>query len=247
MTDHLDKIYDLTQNMGSNWKESLDKMGLWNTFFDLYAESGDNKTGNILVAFVVFAYNYKSDMIEFSKDRLDTKRRIMIKFGGLLAMDNKLLHDAAFGLNSTTNRVSGKYVEDQKDWRWPDVISKIELHSRLNALASSNLIPDSDLSKMLKDATVGRKEAQEMWNDLRREYLPLDNALAAEGKPKLTERMIDFTNWESYIRSIKTEKKRQQDEEEAIREKAKEIIKQQKEKEKEAEKKKDDKTKPPKV
>lgn len=245
MTEHLDKIYDLTHDIDSNWKESLDKMGLWNTFFDLYAEAGDNKRGNILVAFVVFAYNYKSDMIEFSKDRLDTKRRIMVKFGGVLAMDDKLLHDAAFGLNSAVNRASGKYVEDQRDWRWPDIISKIEIHSRVNALAASNLLPDSDLSKMLKDATIGRKEAQDMWNDIRREYLPLDNALTLEGKPKLTDRMTDFTNWESYIRSIKNEKKRQQDEEEAVREKAKEIIKQQKEKEKEAEK--SSKAKPQKV
>lgn len=237
MIDNFDRILGLIRNMNADWKDDLDRMGLWDNFYNLYALADDNKKGNILVGFVALAYNYRSDMIEISKDRLETKRRIMIKLGGLTAMDDKLLHDSAYGLNDTVNRVAGWYANDQKDWRWPDIISKIELHSRANALSAASLFPDSEVAKLLKEATLARKEAQEMWNDLRREYLPLDNALAAEGLVKLTDRMtVDFANWESYIRALKTEEKKVKDEEQAIRDKAKEIIKQQKDAEKLADK-----------
>jgi hypothetical protein len=231
MNKVLDKIFELLPLIDSDWKTHLDRLGIWDNVFDLYTEAKDGPEANRLLAFIVLAYHYRSEMIEISKDRLEVKRKIMIRVAGLGFKDSKVLSDAAVGLNSVTNRVAAWFVDEQKDWRWGDIISKIELHSRTNASVSHELEPDSDSAKRLEMATKLRKDADLMWNEIRREFLPLDNALVAEGKPKITENLSskDFTSWEAYVRKIQQEKKRQQQEAEDDAELLKEAKRKQKE------------------
>lgn len=230
----LEKIYELLPEVESDWKTHLDRLGIWQNVFNLYAEAPDGSTANKLLAFVVLAYNYQSEMIELVKDRLEVKRRIMIRVAGLKYTESKILSDAAVGLNTVVNKVAAWHVEEQKDWRWGDIISKIEYHSRVNADVSLELDLDADAAKKLAAATTLRREAATMWDEIRREFLPLDNALTAEGKPKITDniKVSDFTSWEGYIRQKNFEKKRQQQEEENEAEMVKESRRQEKENDK---------------
>jgi hypothetical protein len=227
----LEKIHELLPVVDSDWKPHLDRLGIWGNVFNLYAEAPDGPTANKLLAFIVLAYNYQSEMIELSKDRLEVKRRIMIRVAGLSYTESKILADAAVGLNTVVNKVAAWHVEEQKDWRWGDIISKIEYHSRVNADVSLELDLDSDGAKKLEAATKLRRDAAIMWDEIRREFLPLDNALTAEGKPKITDniKVSDFTSWEGYIRQKNFEKKRLQQEEENTAEMLKESKRQEKE------------------
>lgn len=230
----LEKIYELLSSIDTDWKIHLDRLGIWDNVFDLYTEAKDGPEANRLLAFIALAYHYRSEMIELSKDRLEVKRKIMIRVAGLGFKDSKVLSDAAAGLNSVTNRVAAWFVDEQKDWRWGDIISKIELHSRTNAAISHELEPDSDSAKRLEMATKLRKDADLMWNEIRREFLPLDNAMVSEGKSKITDNLStkDFTSWEAYVRKISQKKKRQQEEAQADADLLKEAKRQQKENDK---------------
>lgn len=230
----LEKIYELLPTMDSDWKTHLDRLGIWDRVSILYSEANNGPEANRLLAFIVLAYHYRSDMIEIAKDRLEVKRKIMIRVAGLGFKDSKILSDAAVGLSAVSNKVSAWFVDEQKDWRWGDIISKIELHSRTIASISHELEPDDSSIKRLDGSTKLRKDADAMWNEIRREFLPLDNALTAEGKPKITDTLSvkDFTSWESYVRKISQEKKRIQQQEEDDAELLKEAKRQQKENDK---------------
>lgn len=227
----LEKIHELLPVIDSDWKTHLDRLGIWGNVFNLYAEAPDGPTANKLLAFIVLAYNYQSEMIELSKDRLEVKRRIMIRVAGLTFTESKILADAAAGLNQVVNKIAAWHVEEQKDWRWGDIITKIELHSRVMADISHQLDVDSDSAKNLEAATKLRKDAAIMWEEIRREFLPLDNALAAEGKQKITDniKVSDFTSWEGYIRQKNFEKKRLEQEAELAAEMIRESKRQEKE------------------
>lgn len=230
----LEKIYELLSEVDSDWKTHLDRLGIWNNVYPLYTQAKNGPEANKALAFIVLAYHYKSEMIEIARDRLEVKRKIIIRVAGLAYKESKLLSDAAIGLSPVINSVAAWFVDEQKDWRWGDIISKIELHSRTQAANSNELEPTVESAKRLKEATILRKEADVMWNEIRREFLPLDNALVSEGKSKITENLStkDFTSWEGYVRGIQQEKKRLQEIEENNAEMVKESKRQAKEDEK---------------
>jgi hypothetical protein len=200
----LDKILTLKRHPEDNWSEELDKVNIWHMVQPLYKEIEDRRTANIILAFIVLAYDASSDYLQITKDRLMDKRSIMMRLAGESCFDKEIFLQAVLGddggpIDSTIEW----YIDQQKDWRWQTIVTGIEFHSRAQALSkgADSLKDMHSAGSTLNVAEERREKADRYLDNIRTEFADLDTALEKEDRVKVSERLSnDPTVWEMFIK-----------------------------------------------
>lgn len=207
MSKVLALIEKLSQQLDSNWEEELSAINIWEDFAPLYHKfSADRYKANVILAFLVFAYDRESKRIDLHMDRMQSKSKILCALAGLSAMADADYTDAAVGLASPYNELIEFYINYQKDRRWRDIVSNYDYHSKASAMASIASGPKEMeyVGKMLKQASILRNDADQLVAQLEQENVVLDAALKKENRVKLSDRRgEDFMSHEVYMRGIK--------------------------------------------
>lgn len=206
----LQKIESLRKNMESDWQPDLEKLNVWNDVDEFYYEilkDNERWVANTIFAFVVLAYHATSEWLQISGDRLENKKKIMKSLVGISWQTNPALVDAVLG--DSTENTHGRidkliewFINDQKDWRWSEIISNKEFYSKANILAQgANSIKDmKEAGQMKESARLLNEKADQYLDAIRKEYVDLDSALKKEGKVMITERLAnDKSSWELFI------------------------------------------------
>lgn len=206
----LQKIELLRKDMEADWTSELDKLNIWNDVDEFYYEilkDNERWVANTIFAFVVLAYHASSDWLQITGDRLENKKKIMKSLVGISWQTNPVLVDAVLG--DSTENTHGRidkliewFINDQKDWRWSEVISNKEFYSKANILAQgANSIKDmKEAGQMKREATELNLKADGFLDAIRKEYVDLDSALKKEGRVMITERLAnDKSSWELFI------------------------------------------------
>lgn len=212
------KVYDFIRanlkKLEKSWTEELEALNIWDDVSDLYCISTDIKNGsfipeyqaNTILAFIVMAYDNRSEFLEPHKDRYDNKVKILTRLAGPAALNNSIFNNLVYSLHDDCNKVINWYIDYQRDWRWKDVLVSREYAAKTMARVMNGEI---DAGKMLNESREMNTEADRMLDILRTEFLNLDTALDKEQKPKITDfASINFMSHEAFIRN--REKKREQ-------------------------------------
>lgn len=208
----LQKIEKLRKDMEADWRPELEKLNVWNDvdefYYSVMGGSEDKRwIANTIFAFVVLAYHASSEWLQITGDRLDNKRKIMKSLVGISWQTNPVLVDAVMG-DSTENthgpidKLIEWFINDQKDWRWSEIISNKEFYSKANVLTQgANSIKDmKEAGQMKALATELNLKADGFLDAIRKEYVDLDSALKKEGKVMITDRLAnDKSSWELFI------------------------------------------------
>lgn len=208
----LQKIEVLRKDMEANWTAELERLNVWNDvdefYYDIMHGNEDQRwVANTIFAFVVLAYHASSDWLQITGDRLENKKKIMKSLAGISWQTNVVLVDAVLGDSTDNNhgridKLIEWFINDQKDWRWSEIISNKEFYSKANILAQgANSIKDMKEAGQMKDsARLLNEKADQYLDAIRKEYVDLDSALKKEGKVMITERLAnDKSSWELFI------------------------------------------------
>lgn len=204
------KIEKLKSNMESDWTEELDKLNLWMDLEEFYIEvmrEHEQWVANTILAFIVLSYDASSEYLQITGDRLDNKKNIMKRLAGPSYQTNPILVEAILG--DSTEQERGKidkviewYVDRQRDWRWKEIVSDTEFHSRALSLAQGAVsIKEMKEAGVMKElASSLRLKADGLLDAIRKEYVDLDSQLKKEDKMMITDRLAnDHSSWELFI------------------------------------------------
>lgn len=206
MNSLLEFIEDNKKNIDKCWEKKLISANVFEEQVDeLYACMRSKYEANVILSFIVFAYDHRSEWIEIHKDRFENKKKIMLSIAGISAMTNEKFKAAVERTDAAINKVIDWYIDFQKDWRWTTIVACFEYHSEVMQMKPSSnakLAKETlDIGKCIDEAIKRRREGNKLWEEIKKEFVNLDSALDKEGVKKITER-IDFMSHEQFISKI---------------------------------------------
>lgn len=216
-----------------NHLQDLKDTDLYSTFKDLYKLDTTNKEANLLVSFLIFAYDPDSLRLNIRKDRYENKQEILKSLG--LDIESELISDIARNENeSFTNSVT-LYLEKLTDWRWPTIYSLLDYHSsmirftnqktetekkydKISKDGESKLTISKDIdmetiskiniqkSELLKKAISAREDADKLLEEIRKAFMPTDTVTAQDFGFTFTEtakKIVNIYSWREFIKTHK--------------------------------------------
>lgn len=195
----------LRKRLDDDWTADLDELNIWHELIEFYSyisALSSRRDANAILAFIVCAYDASSSYLEPSLDRLQVKRSIMKRMAGEKWEEKSWFLNAVLGdEKGVLDRTVEWYINRQKDWRWSDWIANTEYHARAVALSQGTTIEEmKDSDVMLTKANSRRLSADATLEEIRRDFMDIDESLKQEGKQKLTDRLSnDSSSWELFI------------------------------------------------
>ena len=220
----LNRIIELKRHPEDDWQDDLERLNIKEDLAYFYGMMPDRQIANCILTFIVFAYSADSDYIEPTTDRLENKRNIMKRVAGDGWENKENLLEAVVGdEGGVIDNTIEWYLNRQKDWRWNTIISGWEFHAKAQSLQStaSDVKSMNEAASMLNIADARREKSDNLWDQIKREFMDIDSALAAEKKDKLTDRLKkDDSTWELWVKMKKIRKARIEAMEKAEKEEA---------------------------
>lgn len=208
----LEFMYANRHNLEADWTEDLEQMNIWDDvsfIYDAPLVKGDNRIGNTILCFTVFAYNNKSRFLEPHKNRWENKKRIIVTLAGLSALTTMIYPKVIDNSHKESFELSTWYIKHQKDWRWETIIGNIEFHSMAIKMSTAGAIDAQEavqIGKMLDASKKLRADADEMMDELQTEFMNLDTAMDKEHREKVTDVNVNFMSYEAYLDTLKKSK-----------------------------------------
>lgn len=208
-TRALIKILELKRTLDTDWSDDLEKVNIWSSemkymhSFIRFEREQERSMANAILAFIVLAYDASSEFIEPMKDRIENKRSIMKRIAGADALTKEMYIEAVLGDDGgPIDMAINWYIENQKDWRWGEIIDGMETHSKGLLLNRSASTPGEmkEMAPVRLAGEASRLKSDKYLEEIRQEYNDLDTALEKENKPKLTDRLSnDYLSYELHV------------------------------------------------
>jgi hypothetical protein len=195
----------LRKRLDDDWTADLDELNIWHELIEFYSyieALSSKRDANIVLCFIVFAYDASSTFIEPLLDRIQVKRSIIKRLAGEGWEKKPLYLNSVLGdERGIIDRTVEWYINRQKDWRWSDWIANTEYHARATALSQGTTIDEmKDSDVMLAKGNSRRMAAAVILEEMRQDFMDIDESLKQEGKQKLTDRLQnDSSSWELFI------------------------------------------------
>lgn len=214
-----------------NWLPALEEINLHIIFRPIYKEKFDFATPNRIVAFIILSYDNDSSWIDTRKDRLVNKISIL---EGIDANPNdKIFKDIINYENDKVQEVILKYLINQTDSRWQEIISlldysnkmilycnkKVEEKNQVDVKYSEEGKPTNvyeyldpiEVSKINKEkgdllmkAIEARKTAEELLKQLENDFQKVDHATQVDFNFTFSDvKKYDVLSWEQRVRKRK--------------------------------------------
>lgn len=228
MSNLLQLITKLKDNLSSNWHEELDKINVLDNVMPLYKQKWKMEQSNRILAFIVFAYDKDSGYIDIHKNRDENKIKIIEHLGG--DIKNIVIQKVVKRQHAVANDIIAWLMEYMRDWKWDTVITLFEYHAEMMRLASKQTddefkekfdmeegqeeIVTTDISiekivstnikkkQLIQEGINARRDGEAMLKEIKREWMAVDFALKHEGLGVITD-ANKIESWEHYISSIR--------------------------------------------
>lgn len=225
-------IHSLRKDTAVDWTEGLYKFNIEPDISPIYDSGLAIKTKNILFAYIILAYDNKSEWMEVHKDRYQTKLKILKRLGA--DTSDKYWIDVAGGKDPITQRVVTWFTLSQRDYRWDSIRACFDYHSEMMLFAGTQndddisyetfetdaegkkqpvtITEDVDLDKQIannikkadciKAGIAMRQQGEEMLKEIQRDFVNIDTGLHKEGVTRLTE-VVDILKWETFVKGLR--------------------------------------------
>ena len=225
----------ISKSPDNNYTDTLKEYNLYNTFQDIYSLNLNLEQLNLLVAFIIFAYDPDSLRLDIRKDRFDNKVDIMLSLN--IDTNEEIIQPILTNENETFNHCVLNYLEKLTNWRWPTIFSLLDYHSSMIRFANQKTESEKRFDKVTKDGEVkeviqefdieaiskvniqksdifkraieARQKADELLDDIRKEFMPTDTVVQQDLGFTFTEtakKKVDIYSWREFIRTVKEKK-----------------------------------------
>ncbi len=226
---------DIVKNPKGNYINDLDDIKLYKVFEQLYEAAYTTQTENKLIAFIIFAFDPDSQKLDVRKDRYENKCSIMENLG--LSITDDLIQQILSNSNEVFNNTVLLYLEELTNWRWPTIYSLLDYHSNMIRFATQKTDAEKSFDKMNKEGEVktitqdydidtiakvniqksdifkraidARKQADELLDDIRKEFMPTDHAVQTDFGFTFTDtakKKVDILSWRAFIKELNDKK-----------------------------------------
>lgn len=225
----------LAKNPESNHIDYLKEANLFNCFEDIYKLNIKSSDANLISAYLIYAYDPDSLKLDIRKDRYENKLEIISSLG--LDTNLEIVQQILSNENQDFNNCVLMYLEKLTNWRWPTIYSLLDYHSNMIRFANQKTEEEKSFDKMNKEGEVktllqsydidtiakvniqksdifkraieARKNADELLEDIRKEFMPTDTVVQADLGFTFTEtakKKVNILSWREYIRSLNEKK-----------------------------------------
>lgn len=225
----------ISKSPDNNYTDTLKEYNLYSTFQDIYSLNLNLEQLNLLVAFIIFAYDPDSLRLDIRKDRFDNKVDIMLSLN--IDTNEEIIQPILTNENETFNHCVLNYLEKLTNWRWPTIYSLLDYHSSMIRFANQKTESEKRFDKITKDGEVkevvqdydiesiskvniqkseifnraikARRDADELLEDIRKEFMIVDTVVQQDLGFTFSEtakKKVDILSWRTFIRDIKEKK-----------------------------------------
>lgn len=233
----LSLIKDLLKDLNSDWEERLRDINAYLEFEPIYKLKYKEAEKNLIVAFIILAYDYQSAQIDVRRDRSDDKSRILKNIG--FDPTKELFKKIVSGEENTVKECGFNYCMSRKNWKFTSVLQLIEQSSESMRYAREKtdaqimeeqmskdgnnkitLTTDLDPEKVAKvklikmnildKANEDRRKADDLIEEIKKEYAPIEKAIEEEYNFLITDSStFNIECWADYIRKRNSAKEKQ--------------------------------------
>lgn len=232
MQKAVDLAKKISQDLEKNWLPEIEENGLLSIFQPVFNLNLSLINGNILSAFVIYAYHPDSPKLDIRKDRYENKSSILLAIGG--DINSELFQDILSNSNEDFNNIVLKFLEALTDWRWQTIFSLLDYHSNMLRFANQKTESEKKMDKINKEGEVkeliqeydidtvakvnkqkgellelaikSRERAERLLDEIKKDFVSTDTAVQADLGFVFTDtakEKIDILSWRSYIKRTK--------------------------------------------
>lgn len=217
----------VAKDLEKNWLPELEVNNLHSIFSPIFSLNVSIITGNIIVAFIILAYDNDSSWLNLKQDRKDNKRKILKSLTE--DWDSDFFETMLNNENSEINDVIGSYLENQSTWKFRTIMTLLDYHSNMMRFVNQKTEAEKKIDKMNKDgnkvelsqdydidvitkvnkqkgelleqAIQAREKADRLISELNKEFVQLNHAVQQDFGFELTEeKKISPESWRDFIR-----------------------------------------------
>lgn len=208
--------------------EALEEVNLLRVFSDLKCVSRDTRKFNLLVCYVIYAYDNQSPWLDINKDRWSNKEQIIEGLGedpksefwlSVIMQESEYLSD-----------VVANFLTEITTWEWQTILTQLDYHARMiryvqqknttqkiavsdgegnTKLEEVELEPEKvakinkEKADVLNKSLQARDEAERLLTKIRAGFVSTDTAVQADYGFMITdEKTIDIYSWRDFIRKV---------------------------------------------
>lgn len=238
MEKYIKAAKKLSRDPSYNHLDYLDELNLTNVFKGIFELDFPKEYENKLIAFIIYSYDPDSQKLDIRKDRIENKISIMEGIG--IDTNDDLIKDILHNSNEEFNNVVLLFLEQLTDWRWIQIFSFLDYHSNMIRFANQKTEEERKYDKINKEGIVkelteeydietiakinknkgdllnqameARKKADELLEQIRREFVNTDTVVQADFGFQFTDtakKKVDILSWKQWIIELNEKKKKQ--------------------------------------
>ncbi len=232
MTKTIELAKQMAKEIDKNWLPELEEYDLKKVFSPIYKMNLSISDANLLVCFIIYAYDPDSPKLDIRKERSVNKESIFANLGGdaNLSIFKEILNNG----NEEYNNVVLSYLETLTTWQWQTIFSLLDYHSNMIRFVNQKTESEKKVDKMNKEGAVhelvedydidtvakvnkqkgellelaikARERAEKLLADIKKDFVSTDTAVQADLNFVFTDTAktkVDIMSWRSYIKGLK--------------------------------------------
>jgi len=236
MNKAIEAAKKLSKEPDVNHLSYLDDINLKKTFEGIYKLNFSIVDSNLLVAFIIYAFDPDSQKLDLRKERKENKISIAINIGLDIKKDviNEILENA----NEKFNDVVALFLSELKDWRFQTIFTLLDYHSNMMRFANQQTEAERSFDKMNKEGEVktltveyeldvigkinkqkgelldlainARKKADDLLAEIKKDFVNTDHAVQQDFGFNYTDSAkskSDIYSWRDWIKNRNEKKK----------------------------------------
>lgn len=222
-------IRKIEKGIDENWLDAIEEYGVAHIFLPVYNSSINIQDKNRVVCYIHYAYNPDSLWLDFRKDRIELKQRILQNLKADIKSD---FYKNLIAQKSESANISiFNFLEALKDWRFRMIYDYLEYAANMSRFAGiqteeerrferldkksgqvqklSEEVNITDLTKVNKEKGIlldqsldARRKADELLREIRKDFVATDQAVQSDFGFTYTEtaKKRNILSWREWIK-----------------------------------------------
>lgn len=240
MQRNISLIKKIREDIYTPSKNILDEYNLYQLFSPLQDVGRSTLENNILVCFIVYAYDNDSEWLNMKQDRTENKWKILKSLGANI--EDPFFRYIVTNENYVFNNVISEYLIEQTTWKWQYIMHRLDSYATMIRFATQKTddtktvqkigkgkeedevktavseYSELDIAKvhqqkaeLFSKALEARKEIDHLLLEIQKDFVQLDDATRKDFGLGITdEKTIDPASWTLFIKSKNDRIKSQQ-------------------------------------
>lgn len=200
----------ISKDLESNHLDMLQNANLKHVFAPIFKLNYNIRDCNILVCYIIYAYDNNSNWINLQSDRLDDKKAILKGLG--VSEEEQVYSDLVGPMTELTSEVQdaiSEYLKTIISWKWRTIITCFDYHADAlstigKGIKSTDELEKSKINKangeLLKEAIRQRNTGEDLLREIKSEYVKTDRATQQDFGFEITdEQKINHLSWRDWI------------------------------------------------